>query len=137
MGRRVKYRKRSSQFVVAVRLDLRTGGLLYQKWGGRQRARRGDWLVDNAGDVYTVASEVFARTYRRVRPGCYVKKTPVWVEIAAEAGSISTMEGRSRYRKGDYLVYNDRNGKDGYAMPARKFKAMYKRDTARGKLRRG
>ena len=133
MGRRLKYRKKSSQFVVAVQLDLKTGGLSYRKWGSRQRARRGDWLIDNAGDVYTVAREVFARTYRRVQPGCYVKKTPVWAEIASGAGSISTKEGASRYRKGDYVVYNDRSGRDGYPMSPSKFKAMYERDTARGR----
>jgi hypothetical protein len=132
MGRRVKYRKKSNQFVVAVRLDLKTDGLSYQKWGGRQQAKRGDWLVDNDGDVYTVASRVFARTYRQVRPGCYVKKTPVWAEVATGAGSIKTKEGASKYRKGDYLVYNHRNGRDGYTISATKFKAMYEPDTARG-----
>ena len=132
MGRRVKYRKKSSQFVVAVRLDLHTEGLSYQKWGSLQRAKRGDWLVDNAGDVYTVDGKVFARTYRRVRPGCYVKKTPVWAEVAAGAGRIKTKEGASEYRKGDYLVYNHRNGRDGYGMSAAKFKAMYERDAGRG-----
>jgi hypothetical protein len=132
MTRRVKYRKKSSQFVVAVRLDLETEGLSYQKWGGPQRAKRGDWLVDNDGDVYTVDGKVFARTYRRLRPGCYVKKTPVWAEVAAETGSIRTKEGASQYRKGDYLVYNHRNGGDGYCMSPAKFKAMYKRDAGRG-----
>ena len=132
MGRRVKYRKKSSQFVVAVRLKLDTDGLSYRKWGGPQRAKRGDWLVDNAGDVYTVDARVFAGTYRTVGPGCYVKKTPVWAEAAAEAGSIKTKEGASRYRKGDYLVYNHRNGRDGYSMSRAKFKAMYQRDAGRG-----
>jgi hypothetical protein len=45
MDRRLKYRRKSGQFVVAVRLDLDTNGLSYHKWGGRQRAKRGDWLV--------------------------------------------------------------------------------------------
>ena len=51
-----------------------------------------------------------------MRPGCYVKKTLVWAEIATEAGRIKTKEGATRYRKGDYLVYNHRNGRDGYSM---------------------
>jgi hypothetical protein len=123
----VKYRKKSSQFVVAVRLDLQTKGLRYHKWGGSQHAKRGDWLVDNEGDVYTVDAKVFARTYRKVRPGCYVKMTLVWAEVAADAGSIKTKEGATRCRKGDYLVYNHRNGRDGYSMSAAKFKAMYER----------
>ncbi len=133
MGQRLKYRKKSSQFVVAVRLNLKTDGLSYHKWGGRQRARRGDWLVDNDGDVYTVASKVFARTYRQVRPGCYVKTTPVWAEVATRPGSIKTKEGASRYRKGDYLVYDHRHGVDGYTIRPAKFKALYERDAARSR----
>ena len=135
MGRRVKYRKKPSQFVVAVRLDLETDGLSYRKWGGRQRAKRGDWLVDNDGDVYTVAARVFARTYRRTRSGWYVKKTPVWAEVATKAGRIKTKEGASAYRKGDYLVYNLRDGRDGYSMSPAKFKAMYTRVTTRCRCR--
>jgi len=76
------------------------------------------------------ATRTCPRTYERARPGCYVKKTPVWAEVATGAGSIKTKQGASRYSKGDYLVYNDRNGRDGYAMSAAKFKAMYARDTA-------
>ena len=133
MGRRVRYRKKSSQFVVAVRLDLQIEGLSYHKWGGQQRAKRGDWLVDNDGDIYTVDGKVFGRTYRRVRPGCYVKKSPVWAEVATEPGRIKTKEGASEYRKGDYLVYNQRNGRDGYSMSPAKFKAMYERDDGRGR----
>jgi hypothetical protein len=133
MDRRVKYRRKAGQFVVAVRLDLDTAGLSYQKWGGPQRAKRGDWLVDNNGDLYTVDGKVFARTYRRVRRGCYVKKTPVWAEVAGEAGSMKTKEGASKYRKGDYLVYDHRNGRDGYCMSPATFKALYTRDAGRGR----
>jgi hypothetical protein len=38
--------------VIAVKIDLDTDGLTYQKWGGTQRAKRGDWLVNNEGGVY-------------------------------------------------------------------------------------
>src|SRR5262245_38446997 len=125
-AKRSKYRKRAGRSVVAVRLDLDTDGLSYRKWGGRQRAKRGDWLVDNDGDVYTVDAKVFARTYEPVRLGIYVKATPVWAEVATESGSMKTKEGASRYRRGDYLVYNERDGSDGYCMSATKFQAMYK-----------
>jgi hypothetical protein len=131
MSRRVKYRKKSSQFVVAVPLDLDTDGLIYRKWGGAQRAKRGDWLVDNDGDVYTVDREVFRRTYRRLRPGIYLKTRPVWAEVAAAAGRIKTKEGYSQYRKGDYIVRNQRSGGDGYCVSAAKFKAMYRPDRRR------
>ncbi len=73
----------------------------------------------------------FARTYQQVSRGRYVKKTPVWAELATKAGRIKTKEGATRYRKGDYLVYNDRRGRDGYSMSPAKFKAMYTRDTTR------
>ena len=125
MPKRRKYRKKPTQFVVAVKLDLDTRGLEYRKWGALQRAKRGDWLVDNNGEIYTVESRVFARTYRRLRPGIYVKRTPVWAEIATVAGSVKTKEGRSRYRRGDYLVFNEASGGDGYCMSAAKFKSMY------------
>jgi hypothetical protein len=125
---RLRYRKKANQFVTAVRLNLDTDGLVYRKWGGRQRGKRGDWLVDNHGEVYTVDARSFARKYRRLSPGVYVKATPVWAEVATRAGSIRTKEGRSKYRKGDYLVFNSRNGSDGYCTGAARFKAMYRRD---------
>ena len=128
MGKRRRYRKRPEQFVVAVRLALDTDGFGYRKWGADQRCKRGDWLVDNAGDVYTVDAEVFARTYREVGPGRYVKVTPVWAEIASEAGAVATKEGQSRYEAGDYLVSNDEGGTDAYCISAAKFEAMYEQD---------
>jgi len=125
MGRR-KYQKKANQAVIAVRLDLDTPGLTYRKWGATQRAKRGDWLVDNAGEVYTVDARTFARTYKRLRPGTYVKITPVWAEKATQAGQIQTKEGASHYEAGDYLVYNSRGGGDGYCMTAKKFSSMYR-----------
>ena len=49
----------------------------------------------------------------------------VWAEIAGEAGSVATKEGRSHYERGDYLVYNDESGEDAYCVSAAKFEAMY------------
>lgn len=126
MNKRRKYRKKSTQFVIAVKLDLDTKGLVYRKWGSTQRAKRGDWLVDNDGEVYSVDGKSFARTYRRLRPGVYVKSQPVWAEVASAAGSVKTKEGKSSYRRGDYLVFNEANGGDAYCMSAKKFKAMYR-----------
>lgn len=120
-----RYRRRPDRFVTAVQLQLDTDGLRYRKWGGEQFAKRGDWLVNNDGEVYTVEEKTFRRTYARLRPGVYVKRTPVWACVAASGGSIATQEGQTRYRKGDYLVFNDRNRTDGYAMSPAKFKAMY------------
>ena len=125
---RDRYRKKSDQFIVAVRLALDTGGFTYRKWGGEQRCKPGDWLVDNAGEVYTIDADVFARTYRQVAPGRYVKTTPVWAERARAVGVVRTKEGESRYEEGDYLVYNCEDATDGYCMSAARFEAMYERD---------
>ncbi|RQW83259.1 MAG: hypothetical protein EHM62_02385 [Methylococcus sp.] len=125
---RQRYRKRANQSVVAICLQLETPGFAYSKWGGEQRCKPGDWLVDNAGDVYSVDAEVFARTYRQVGPGQYVKITPVWAEQAAEAGSVTTKEGRSHYGASDYVVFNNADGTDAYCVSREKFEAMYEPD---------
>jgi hypothetical protein len=129
MGERRRYRKKATLFVAAVRLSLDTEGFTYRKWGGVQQCKPGDWLVDNAGDVYTVDAEVFARTYREVSPGVYAKVTPVWAEVAPVGGVIQTKEGTSHYQAGDYLVYNEEDGTDGYCMSAQKFEEMYGPDS--------
>jgi len=128
MSQRQRYRRKPDQAVVAVQLRLETDGLRYRKWGHDQVARAGDWLVDNDGDVYTVAAETFARTYREVGRGAYVKTTPVWAERAREAGSVATQEGRTAYAAGDWLVSNREDGRDPYAISAEKFSALYEPD---------
>ena len=125
---RHRYRKRPDQPVTAVQLNLDTTGFRYQKWGAEQLCKRGDWLVDNNGDIYTVDAEVFARTYRCIAPGQYVKTTRVWAQRADSAGSIKTKEGETHYSAGDYLVYNNEDGKDGYAISEHRFHAMYEVD---------
>jgi len=125
MSDRRKFVKRADQAVVAVQLALDTTGFTYQKWGGTQTCKAGDWLVNNGGDVYTVDRATFERTYRQVGAGTYLKATPVWAEIAREAGTVKTKEGATRYRAGDYLVFNEEQGGDAYAVSAAKFEAMY------------
>jgi hypothetical protein len=127
MTGRLKYVKRPSQSVTAVQLALQTKGFTYKKWGAVQRCKARDWIVDNDGDTYTVDRESFRRTYRRVGPGMYLKKTPVWAEVAAAAGRVKTKEGSTAYKRGDFIVYNQKNGADGYAVSAKNFKRMYRR----------
>ncbi|MBL0715756.1 MAG: hypothetical protein JJV98_18880, partial [Desulfosarcina sp.] len=81
MGDRKRYRKKADQHVVAVQLKLETEGFTYRKWGGEQRCKQDDWLVDNGGDIYTVDQEAFAATYRQGAPGYFLKITPVWAEM--------------------------------------------------------
>lgn len=128
MGNRQKFRKKADQFVVAVQLNLDTEGFTYRKWRGNQRCKSGDWIVDNGGDIYSVDGEVFAKTYRKIKPGIYVKKTPIWAEVATQSGSVVTKEGESHYQKGDYLVSNNEDGTDAYCISRQKFESMYELD---------
>jgi len=122
---RQKYKKKRTSFVTAVQLDLDTKGFSYNKWDGKQVAKKGDWLVDNNGDKYTVAEESFAKTYECISPGVYIKSAPVWAEVAAKPGKVRTHEGETAYNVGDYLVYNNQDGTDAYAMSPKKFESMY------------
>jgi len=120
-----KYLKKTASRVVAIQLDLETDGFTYQKWGGPQICKAGDWIVNNDGDVYTVDRETFAGTYSAVSPGIYEKVAPVWAKVAEQPGQITTKEGVTHYKTGAYLVYNDPDGKDGYAVDAETFEKMY------------
>lgn len=122
---RTRYVKRANQTVVAVALDLDTDGFHYRKWGDEQTCKAGDWIVNDHGSVHTVDRESFALTYRHTGPGTYVKITPVWAEKVTRAGSVPTKEGVTHYQEGDYLVSNQRDGTDAYAVTAEKFEAMY------------
>ena len=128
MGTLRKYQKKPDQYVVAVQVDLDIDGFTYKKWGGVQKCKKGDWLVDNAGDIYTVDRSVFEKTYKMVESGRYVKVTPVWAEVAATKGSVKTKEGESHYEPGDYIVYNNPEKTDAYCTRAEKFEAMYELD---------
>lgn len=125
MAEFTKYLKKTASRVVAVQLDLETDGLTYQKWGGTQTCKAGDWIVNNDGDVYSVDRETFAHTYDAVSPGIYEKVALVWAKVADQPGQIATKEGVTHYQSGAYLVYNDPDGKDGYAVDAEAFKKMY------------
>jgi len=125
VGLRRKYKKKPTSFITAVQLDLDTEGFTYNKWGGKQVCKKDDWLVNNNGDTYTVAEKSFAQTYEFVSSGVYVKSAPVWAEVAEKAGKIKTNEGETTYEAGDYLVYNNEDGTDAYAMSPERFKSMY------------
>lgn len=120
-----RYRRKQKTIVVAVRFDLDMAGFTYTKWGSEQRCKRGDWLVDNGGEVYTIDADTFAKTYREVSRGVYEKVGDVWAERATEAGTIRTKEGSTDYAAGDFVVFNDPQRKDGYAVSAAKFRQLY------------
>jgi len=123
-----RYRRRPDQYVVALQLNLDTDGLRYRKWGHDQQARQGDWLVDNNGDVYTVDAESFAATYRPLHRGAWLKTAPVWAAQATQAGSVATKEGHTQYDAGDWIVSNNEDGSDTYAIGKDKFDTLYEPD---------
>ena len=127
MSGRKRYRKKPTETVVAVQLNLDTTGFTYEKWGGTQVCKQGDWLVNNKGDVYTVNQQSFADTYEETSTGLFFKSKLVWAEVAETPGVIQTKEGSTAYLAGDYLVYNDESGGDGYAISRDKFERMYDR----------
>ena len=123
-----KYHRRSHTTVIAVQLALETDGFTYRKWGATQACKPGDWIVDNGRDVYTVDRDTFDKTYERVGRGEFRKKT-VWARVAISAGSIRTKEGETHYEAGDYLVFNDPEGQDGYAIGRAEFERLYESDS--------
>ena len=125
---RQRFRRKPDQAVTAVQLALDLERFTYRKWGHEQQARAGDWLVDNGGEVYTVAGDSFAATYRPAGPGRWIKAAPVWAEQATEAGRVATKEGHSAYAAGDWLVSNEPDGGDAYAVAAGKFAELYEPD---------
>lgn len=127
MGERNKrrYRKRKEQHVTAVQIRLETAGLEYEKWGAKQTGRPGDWLIDNDGDVYTISEDSFDSTYEQVSPGRYRKVAAVWAVQASRNGAVKTREGETVYEAGDYLVSNNDDGDDEYAVSKERFEQMY------------
>lgn len=119
-----RYSRRENTLITAVRLNLVTAGFDYEKWGSIQHCKAGDWLADNGSDTYTIDAQSFAATYREVSPGRY-EKGPVWATQAETAGSISTKEGSTEYQAGDFLVYNNPDQSDGYAVSAANFASLY------------
>jgi hypothetical protein len=75
--------------------------------------------------VYTVDRESFARSYRQVGPGRWLKTTPVWAEVATGPGTVQTKEGGTHYDAGDYLVFNEPEGGDPYAISRERFERLY------------
>jgi len=119
------YRKREKQIVTAVQLNLETDGFIYTKWGGEQRCQAGDWLVNNKGDCYTIGEKIFKNTYEEVSLGQFEKTTAVWASTAITDGEVKTNEGYTAYSAGDYLVANNEDGSDAYAVSKLKFEEMY------------
>jgi len=120
-----QYKKVESQVVTGVQLSLETDGFCYTKWGGEQHCKAGDWLINNNGECYTVEQESFADTYTEVAPGQFAKTNPIWAKQAETDGFVKTKEGKTAYHAGDYLVSNNEDGTDAYAISQEKFEKSY------------
>ena len=120
------YRKKINTSVAAVQINLEMEGFTYRKWGAMQRCQRGDWLINSGNDCYTVSERSFKSTYREESPGRYVKHTLVRATIATSSGKISTQEGETSYSAGDYLIVNNDDESDCYAICANTFLDLYK-----------
>lgn len=120
-----RFRKNAAKTVIAVRLNLETEGFSYEKWGDTQRCKQGDWIVYNDSDTYTIDAESFAATYENVSPGVYRKAKPVWARQMERAGRVATKEGSTGYQAGDYLVCNNADGSDTYAISQDRFEKDY------------
>jgi hypothetical protein len=105
--------------------SISTLRVLPSQLGGEQRCQSKNWLVDNDGDVYIVDRDTFARIYIKVAQGYYLKTSPVWAERVSAIGSVRTQEGMTHYQTGDYLVSNNPEGKDRYAIASDRFLGTY------------
>jgi len=123
--KRKQYKKAESQIVTGVQLSLETSGFCYTKWGGEQHCKAGDWLINNSGECYTVDQESFAKTYTEIAPGQFAKTAPIWAGQAEKDGFVKTKEGKTAYHAGDYLVSNNKDGTDAYAISQEKFEKAY------------
>jgi len=87
-------------------------------------------LVERDGQVHTVDADSFNRTYRKVGPALYEKQGTVWAAPAGAEGWIQTHEGKTHYRAGDFLVWNNADKTDGYAIEKERFESLYEQDAS-------
>lgn len=126
-----KFYKTANAEVSAIQLAFKACELHYEKWGGQQHAKAGDWLIKQGDECYTVAADSFAKSYEQIEGNRYCKVAPVWAEVATEPGSLNTKEGSTHYQAGDYLVYNCEDKTDGYAISRKKFEQDYREESYR------
>jgi hypothetical protein len=118
-----RYSRKGNTSVTAVKMSFDTDGFLYQKWGGMQECKAGDWVVTDGSDTWTVDGEVFSATYQKAPGNSYKKVVGVWAKRANSNGHVSTKEGKTHYSAGDYIVANSLD--DMYAMKASTFHSKY------------
>lgn len=132
IGQLAKYRP--TGLYTAVRIPVDSEGIHYTKWGGQQFGKPGDFLVHNltVDEVYTVDYVSFTQSFEASEfvpgagaAGIYRKKTFAYAVQATEPGIVETKEGATNYFAGDYIVANNPDGSDAWAMSAEKFVKLY------------
>ena len=67
-------------------------------------AAAGDWLVTDGTEEWTVAPGVFARSYRPLPDGRFVKVAPVRAARLDRTAEVPTLEGVARAEAGDWVL---------------------------------
>jgi len=109
--------------IKALQLDMPVS---YEKWGGIQNAKSGDWLIFKGGEIYSCDRQVFEDTYRPLEggeKGQFYKDACIEAHVAEAGGTVATLEGTSAFEAGDYIVTNP--GGDMYVIRADKFHLLY------------
>lgn len=72
--------------------------------GSALSAAAGDWLVTDGAEEWTVAPDIFRRTYRRLADGRFVKQEPVRAARLDRSAEVPTLEGVARAEAGDWVL---------------------------------
>lgn len=123
-----QYERRPDGLIIAIqiRLDLEAGGIAYRKWDSEQWGKRGDWLINDDGDTYTVSAENFANDYELSESGLYRNTAKVWAEEATGSGFVEIRGGTAPFVEGNMLVFSDPDRKEGQVFFYNKFNRLYR-----------
>lgn len=88
-------------------------------------AKAGDWWVIDGDDRWSVANDVFVRTYDGVGDNQYRKSAPVTAVPIDESFAVDTLEGAASGQRGDWLVRNPTG--DCWPVPDAVFARRYER----------
>jgi hypothetical protein len=64
----------------------------------------GDWLLSDGSAEWTVAADVFDRTYRPLPDGRYAKDASVHAARTSHRVDVPTLEGAARAEPGDWVL---------------------------------
>lgn len=72
--------------------------------GSELSAAAGDWLLTDGVEEWTVAAQVFTRTYDELPDGRYVKHALVEAVRTERPVEVATLEGPARAEAGDWVL---------------------------------